>query len=135
MLTSKLLIRTWHRPAWRSHHLPPAAREQPQSIAGRESLAYPQLLSAGISGLKPEMPTVCPQPLSSFASSLFCSPPYFIVFHPLLFCLLTIQKLHSPYWSHPYILSILTPWESLTSKRLSCTQGENDPPSQGFVCL
>lgn len=60
MLTSKLLIRTWCRPTWRSHHLPPAAREQLQSIVGRESLAYLQLLSAGVSGLKLEMPTVCP---------------------------------------------------------------------------
>lgn len=76
-----------------------------------------------------------PQPLSSFASSLFCSPPYSVVFHPLIFCQLTIQKLYSSYWSHPYLLTILTPWEILTSKRLGGAQGENDPPSQGFVCL
>lgn len=115
---------------------PPTSCKGAASVYSRKkSLAYLQLLSAQISGLKPEMPTVCPQSLSSFASSLLCSPPHFVVFHPLIFCLLTIQKLHSPYWSHPYLLSILTPWEILTSKRLSCAQGENDPPSQGFVCL
>ena len=75
MLTSGLLIRTRLRPTWsRSHHFPGAAREQPQSTAWRASLAHPQLLSAGVSWLKPEMVTVCPQTVFSLASSLSFFP-------------------------------------------------------------
>lgn len=73
---------------------PLAVREQPQSTAGRESLAYSQLLSAEISWLEPEMATVCSPIFVSlclftfFFSNLLLPLTHFpslpCSFHPLL---------------------------------------------------
>lgn len=144
MLTSRILISTQHRPTQgRSCYFSWAVREQPQSIAWRKSLAavcWEFLVKTRM------YPNLCSLPLHSFFSNLLLPltfipshlpffSPSFVVFHPLISCFLTRQKLIFSYWSYPYPLGLPRAWKILTRYRCCCTQGKNDSTNQCFVCL
>lgn len=127
MLTSRILISTQHRPTQgRSCYFSWAVREQPQSTAWRKSLAavcWEFLVKTSM------YPNLCSLPLHSFFSNLLLPltfipshlpffSPSFVVFHPLISCFLTRQKLIFSYWSYPYLLGLPRAWKILTLQML-----------------
>lgn len=124
--------------------LPMSCERAASEWAWGDSLAHSQLLSAGTAQWKSEMPPgfppvfvfLCPFTLLFsdllWPFSFFPSPPSFVVFHALLSCLPTGQKLVSPISLVPTLLASSDPGRSLMVKYSTVLSG-NDSPSQHFV--